>query len=189
MHTHLHVHICTHTNLLIHAQSCICARTQGFPDGFIVKNPPANVGDTADTGSMPLVGKILWRRKLQPTPVLLPGESQGQESMEGYSPWGAKDACTHTLHRALPPKVPATSGSPRKRLERQTFSPHPRPTESNTLRVRKYNLYLTSYSLQGHKESNTTEVTGHAPKAKGWEPPLCGADLIHTEAKYWFKKQ
>ena len=34
------------------------------------------------------VGKIPWRRKWQPTPVFLPGESHGQRSMTGYSPWG-----------------------------------------------------------------------------------------------------
>ena len=27
------------------------------------------------------------RRKWQPTPVLLPGESHGQRSLAGYSPW------------------------------------------------------------------------------------------------------
>ena len=31
-----------------------------------------------------------WRRKWQPTPVFLPGESQGQRSLVGYSPWMAK---------------------------------------------------------------------------------------------------
>ena len=31
-----------------------------------------------------------WRRKWQPTPVLLPGESHGQRSLAGYSPWGRK---------------------------------------------------------------------------------------------------
>ena len=36
----------------------------------------------------PWVGKIPWRGKWQPTPVFLPGESQGQRSLEGYSPWG-----------------------------------------------------------------------------------------------------
>ena len=36
------------------------------------------------------VGKILWRRKWQPTPVFLPGESHGQRSLAGYSPWGRK---------------------------------------------------------------------------------------------------
>ena len=28
------------------------------------------------------------RRKWQPTPVFLPGESQGQRSLVGCSPWG-----------------------------------------------------------------------------------------------------
>ena len=31
------------------------------------------------------VGKIPWRRKWQPTPVSLPGESHEQRSLEGYS--------------------------------------------------------------------------------------------------------
>ena len=30
----------------------------------------------------------LGRRKWQPTPVSLPGESHGQRSLGGYSPWG-----------------------------------------------------------------------------------------------------
>ena len=34
------------------------------------------------------VGKIPWRRKWQPTPVFLPGESHGQRSLAGYSIWG-----------------------------------------------------------------------------------------------------
>ena len=33
------------------------------------------------------VGKIPWRWKWQPTPVFLPGESHGQKSLTGYSPW------------------------------------------------------------------------------------------------------
>ena len=31
-----------------------------------------------------------WRRKWQPTPVFLPGESHGQRSLAGYSLWGHK---------------------------------------------------------------------------------------------------
>ena len=34
----------------------------------------------------PWVGKTPWRRKQQPTPVFLPGESHGQRSLVGYSP-------------------------------------------------------------------------------------------------------
>ena len=30
----------------------------------------------------------LWGRKCQPTPGFLPGESHGQRSLAGYSPWG-----------------------------------------------------------------------------------------------------
>ena len=39
----------------------------------------------------PLVGKIPWRRKGQPTPVFLPGESQGLRSQAGYRLWGSKN--------------------------------------------------------------------------------------------------
>ena len=39
-------------------------------------------------GFDPWVGKIPWRRKWQPTSVLLPGESLGQRSLVGNSPWG-----------------------------------------------------------------------------------------------------
>ena len=40
------------------------------------------------------VGKIPWRRKWQPTPVFLPGESHGGRSLVGYSPWGRKESDT-----------------------------------------------------------------------------------------------
>ena len=35
-----------------------------------------------------------WRREWQSTPVLLPGESHGQRSLAGYSPWGCKESET-----------------------------------------------------------------------------------------------
>ena len=38
------------------------------------------------------VGKILLRRAWQPTLVFLPGESQGQISLAGSSPWGLKES-------------------------------------------------------------------------------------------------
>ena len=39
-------------------------------------------------GFDPWVRKILWRRKWQPTPLLLPKKSHGRRSLVGYSPWG-----------------------------------------------------------------------------------------------------
>ena len=40
-----------------------------------------------------------WRRKWQPTPVLLPGKPHGWRSLIGYSPWGRKESdMTERLH-------------------------------------------------------------------------------------------
>ena len=38
--------------------------------------------------------EIPWRRKWQPTPIFLPGESHGQRSLMGYSPRGPKESDT-----------------------------------------------------------------------------------------------
>ena len=62
------------------------------PGSTVVKNPPANAGDTRDAGSIPW--KISWRRKWQPTPVFLPGKSHGQRNLLGYSPHGHKESDT-----------------------------------------------------------------------------------------------
>ena len=40
------------------------------------------------------VGKIPWRRAWKPIPVFLPGESYGQRSLVGYSPWGHRELAT-----------------------------------------------------------------------------------------------
>ena len=50
-------------------------------------------------GFDPWVGKILWRRKWQPTPILLPGKPHGWRSLVSYSPWGCKELDkTERLH-------------------------------------------------------------------------------------------
>ena len=45
-----------------------------------------------ETRSKFWVGKIPWRREWQPTPVFFPGETRGQRSLAGYSPWGCKES-------------------------------------------------------------------------------------------------
>ena len=57
-----------------------------------VKNPPA-MQKTQKTWFDPWVRKI-WSREWQPTPVFLPGESNGQRSLASYSPWGFKESDT-----------------------------------------------------------------------------------------------
>ena len=59
----------------------------------MVKNLPANTGDTRDWFD-PWVGKIPWSRKWQPTPVFLPGKFHGQRRLESYSPQGHKQLDT-----------------------------------------------------------------------------------------------
>ena len=53
-----------------------------------VKNPPALQENCV------WVGKIPWRREWLLTPVFLPGDSHGQRSLAGYSPWGHKESDT-----------------------------------------------------------------------------------------------
>ena len=59
--------------------------------GFVVTISVTVAPVAKRRGFDPWVGKIPWRRKWQPTPVFLAGESQGQRSLVGYSPWGCKE--------------------------------------------------------------------------------------------------
>ena len=47
---------------------------------LVVKNPPASAENIKEQGFDP------WRRAWQPTVVFLPGELNGQRSLEGYYP-------------------------------------------------------------------------------------------------------
>ena len=53
-----------------------------------MKKPPANAGDTRDTGSTPGSERSPEVGNGKPTPVFFPEESHGQKSLVGYSPWG-----------------------------------------------------------------------------------------------------
>ena len=56
---------------------------------LVVKNLSANEADMRQEFNL-WVRKMPWRRKWQPTPVFLPGKSNGQRSLAVYSPWGCK---------------------------------------------------------------------------------------------------
>ena len=59
----------------------------GFSGGLVVKNLPANAGNTSSISGL---RRSLGVGNIQPTPVFLPGESHGQGSLAGYSPWDRK---------------------------------------------------------------------------------------------------
>ena len=65
-----------------------------FPSGTSGKEHICQCRRHKRPGFDPWVGKIPWRRAWQPTPVSLPGESYGQRSLEGYSPWCCKELDT-----------------------------------------------------------------------------------------------
>ena len=54
---------------------------------LVVKNPPANAGDTRGIGSIPGLGRSPAG---QPTSVFLPAESHGEKSVAGYSPHSSR---------------------------------------------------------------------------------------------------
>ena len=67
----------------------IITTSPGFPlVAQTVKNMPA----MQETWLWPWVGKIPWRREQRPTPVFLPGEFHGQQSLVGYSPRCCKES-------------------------------------------------------------------------------------------------
>ena len=65
---------------------------EGFPGGTSGKEPTCQCRRCKRCEFDPWVRKVPWRREWQPTMVFLPGESHGQKSLVGYSPWGCKES-------------------------------------------------------------------------------------------------
>ena len=89
-----------------------------------------------DHGSVPA-----WRRKWQPTPVFLPGESRGQRSLVGCCPWGRTESDTTevTVAAAAVPAAETLLGKlwpPHVHwAERQPWASFSRPDVSVPLRL------------------------------------------------------
>ena len=104
-------------------------------------------------GFDPRNGKIPWRRARQPTPVFLPGESHGQRSLVGYSPWGCKQSDTTqwlNKYKTVAKNFPKTSSVDvftrwkSKPLWPVLFFPMDRSDQIMTL---FRNLYLSTFDL------------------------------------------
>ena len=75
----------------------ICLQNEsGFPGGSDCKASACGsiCLQCRTPGFDPWFGKIPWRRKWQPTPVLLPGKFHGPRSLVGCSPWGRQESDT-----------------------------------------------------------------------------------------------
>ena len=67
------------------------------------QHPPTGVSPKGISAGLPgpyvTIGKLFSLRQWQPTPVLLPGKSHGQRSLEGCTPGGRKESdTTERLH-------------------------------------------------------------------------------------------
>ena len=69
----------------------VCAGAGASQVALSGKEPACQYRRCKRCGFDPWVRKIPWRRAWQPTPVLLPGESDVQRSLAGYSPQGGKE--------------------------------------------------------------------------------------------------
>ena len=116
----------------------------------------------------PWVRKIPWRRKWQPTPVLLPGKFHGQRGPAGYSPRGRKEVdTTEVTQQACRLAVPTLGHSPateRPHCEWQRTSPG--CTVSQAWQQRG------AFLLRQPRTGTAWRASlGHAsPKARGWGP-------------------
>ena len=91
-----------------------------------------------DLGLIPGLGRFPWRRKWQPTPVFLPGESHGQRSLVGYSPFSSVQSLSHVRLFATPWAV-AHQTPPSMGFSRQEYwsgLPFPSPGDLPNLGVK-----------------------------------------------------
>ena len=115
-----------------------------------------------------------WRRKWQPTPVFLPGESQGWGSLVGCHLWGRTESdMTEATQQqqGFPTDTCAKEYACQcRRHKRRGFNPWVgKIPQSRAWQATPVFLAgeshgqrsLVGYSLQGHKEQDTTEVTQH----------------------------
>ena len=115
-------------------------------------------------------GKIPWRRKWQPNPVLLPGKFCGQRSLLGYSPRGRKESdTTEQLHFItyclwwLSSKGSACQCRGHRRCEFDPWVrkiPWSRKWQSSPVFLHGEShgrRSLADYSPQGHKDSDMTD--------------------------------
>ena len=65
----------------------------GFPGGSVVKNPPANAGDS---GSVPGSGRSPGEGNSNPLQYSFLGNPMDKRSLVGYSPCGCKELDTTT---------------------------------------------------------------------------------------------
>ena len=94
-------------------------RSLALQEDSLPSEPPGKLPCVCMCVCVYIYTHIYGRRKWQPTPVFLPGESHGQRSLADYSPWGCKEldmterlthTHTHTHMTLVVKNVTASAG-------------------------------------------------------------------------------
>ena len=99
------------TRILLKCKFWFSSFRMGLPSWLHGNNSTCQRRRCRRRGFSPWVGKIPWRRAWQLTPVFFPGESHGQRSLVGCSPWGCKELdmteplSTHAHQSRVAPKM------------------------------------------------------------------------------------
>ena len=95
---------------------------------------------------------------MRPTPGFLPGESQGQRSLAGCSPWGGKelDTATVTQHRGKPKRSVLMTKGP-TRHSNHGYHVANRKTTLSSPTVRK-RVEMISTFQEGTEKENLQET-------------------------------
>ena len=151
-----------------------------FPGGLVVKNLPAR-GRCKRCWFHLWVKEMPWRRAWQPTWVLLTGESHGQRSLVGYSPWGRKELGTteatwHTsMHYIYSQRKKIFGSEWRWWVKFWRF-----PDESLLQGVASLCPHLVLTEAHGTSVSTATHLSQRTDSLPGKEQPFPGADLPFT---------
>ena len=97
LHTHTHTgfsHTHRHTHTAASQVTRMHVHTHTPPSGGTRGKAPACECRREQMQAGSLGRKVPWRRAWQPTLEFLTGESHGQRSLVGYSPWGHKELDT-----------------------------------------------------------------------------------------------
>ena len=118
--------------------------------------------------SLSLFTLMRWRRKWQPTPVFLPGESQGQRSLVGYRLWGCTELDSEATQQQQQQNLQILEGNLKQ------FELYSRVTRSPTkalLKVIRRKEIPTNWSLT---HNAWWEIhTSHFTQKKCWHPNEC----------------
>ena len=108
------------------------------------------------------IRNIPWRRKWEPTPIFLPGESPGLKSLAGYSPWSRNSQTRNSQTKSPPPpKIHWIKGS--------TDTTEKKTTEPGNIAIKAIQSRTERKTTKKPKMVLRCEKTPKLVKHRNWE--------------------